>query len=282
MADKSIKPIKNLRPAENKPAADSKLIKHLAKQPLFQNAPDDVLAEIAGNVKILDLDKDDHILSAGEASHSLFIIRTGWVKVVANDDVGEEVILNHLGPGQIIGEMSLLDGKPRSSSVIVLRPATVMEIEYDAILDALNHHPDLATSLLQEMFNRVRFANAYIEETVEWCRYIAEGNYDVVQKQVERTQSTVVDMTKSDEARAGAFLSVFFKMVEGVKKREATLKEQVHLLTIKFDEAKREKSVQELTSTEFFEDLQEAAQRVREERQARLKGQSGHGKDATG
>lgn len=262
-------PFKQLWRLENTPQADEKLMKQLAKQPLFKDAPQDVLAIIAGQVKVLNLAKDDILIRAGSPSDSLFIIRTGWVKVVASDDKGEEVILNHIGPGQTIGEMSLLDRKPRSNSVIALRPAEVLEIEYDVILDLLDHHPALARSLLQEMSNRVRFANAYIEEAVEWCRHIAAGNYDFVQKQVEQTQSTVVDMTKPDHARASAFLSVFFKMVENVKKREDSLKKQVETLTIQIDEAKREQSVQELTDTEFFTELQEAARRVRAEREAK-------------
>ena len=272
-------PIKQLQPLMNTRPPDDKLIQHLARQPLFKNASQDALTLIARQVKVLNLAKDDVLIQAGNPSNSLFILRTGWVKVVALDDAGEEVILNHIGPGQTIGEMSLLDRKPRSNSVIALRPAETLEIEYDVILNLLDHHPALARSLLQEMSNRVRFANAYIEEAVEWCRHIAAGNYDFVQTQVEQTQSTVVDMTKSDHARASAFLSVFFKMVENVKEREDSLKKQVETLTIQIDEAKREQSVQELTDTEFFSELQEAAHRIRSERQAKLNTEAKHSPD---
>lgn len=258
--------LKRFKLPKDNSEAESKLIRHLAKQSLFKNAPDDILALIANQITIISLDKDDALVRKGDPSNSMFIIRTGWVKIVVEDDNGEEVILNHVGPGQTIGEMSLLDRQPRSSSVVALRTAEVMEIEYDVILTVLDKHSSLARSLLQEMFNRVRFANAYVEETVEWCRHISAGNYDFVQKQVEQTQSTVVDMTKSDQARASAFLSVFFKMVEDVKTRELNLKKEVHRLTIQIDENKRKQSVQELTDTEFFSELQDAARRIRQER----------------
>lgn len=261
--------IKKIEPSENSPQADNKLIRHLGRQPLFQNTPQNVLALIASQVKTRKLDKDAYLIRKGEPSNSLFIVRTGWVKVVSEDTNGEEVILNHIGPGQIIGEMSLMDRQPRSTSVAALRPVEVMEIEYDALLQVLDQHPALGRSLLQEMFNRVRFANAYVEEAVEWCRHMSDGNYDFVQNQVEETKSTVVDMTKSDQARASAFLAVFFRMVEAVKAREMTLKQEVHRLTIEIDEAKRQQSVQELTDTEFFSELQDAARKIREERDAR-------------
>ena len=260
-----------------RPKTDQKLIKQLSKQPLFKNTPGKVLAEIASRVKVHHLTKDDFVLRAGEASTSLFILRTGWVKIVGKDNSGEPVVLNHLGPGQVIGEMSMIDKKPRSSSVIVLRSAEVMEIDYDVILNILDQYPILGKSLLQEMFNRVRFANAYVEETVEWCRQIAAGNYDFVQDQVQETQSTVVDMTKSDEARASAFLSVFFKMVEVVKERELTLKKEVQRLAIQIDEVKRQESVKELTDSDFFEELQDAAQKIRAERAAKSKEESEQG-----
>ena len=187
---------------------------------------------------------------------------------------GEELVLNHLGPGQILGEMSLMDRRPRSNTAVVLRPAEVLEVGYDVILEVMAQHPVLAQSLLQEMFDRVRFANAYVEETVEWLRQVAAGNYDFVQSQVEQSKSTVVDMTKPDHARASALLSVLFKMIEDVKTRELELKQQVHQLSIQIDETKRQQAVDELTDTEFFEELQQAAQRVRQERQARLDQQS--------
>ena len=247
----------------------SKLVKSLARQPLFKGTPDDVLAEVATQVIIKKLADGEILIEKGAPSDSLFIIRVGWLKVLGEDSKGEEVILNHLGPGQIVGEMSVIDNQPRSNTVVVLKSAEVMEIKYDTILEVINKHPVLAISLLREMSSRVRFANAYIEETVEWCRQIADGNYGFVQKQVEQTQSTVVDITQSDHARASAFLSVFFKMIEGVKQREDELKEQVQQLTIQIDEVKRQQTVQELTDTNFFADLKAAAQKLRQDRKAK-------------
>ena len=247
----------------------STLIKSLARQPLFKGTPDEVLAQIARQVTLKTLEDGEILMHKGDPSDSLFIIRVGWLKVLGEDSQGKEVILNHLGPGQIVGEMSVIDNQPRSNTVAALKPAEVMEIKYSAILEVINRHPVLALSLLREMAGRVRFANAYIEETVEWCRQIADGNYDFVQKQVEQTQSTVIDIARSDHARAGAFLSVFFKMIKGVKQREDELKQQVQELTIQIDETKRRQSVRELTDTNFFADLKATAQKMRQERKDR-------------
>jgi CRP-like cAMP-binding protein len=248
---------------------DSKLIGYLERLPLFKGAPPAILAKLAHRVRILNLTRGDFLVRQGDASDSLFVIRTGWVKIVADGPQGEEVILNQCGPGQLIGEMSLIDQKPRSNSMIAISQAEILEIKYDAVLVVLNEYPLLALSFLRDMSDRLRFANAYIEETIVWSQHIAKGNYDFVQQRVEETQSTIVSTDLSYQARANAFLSSFFKMVEGVRKREEDLKQQVQQLIIEIDEVKRQRAVKELTETEFFEHLQTTAQKLREDRAAR-------------
>jgi len=272
MANKFSQYLQGLRAA---PQANPKIVKRLKKQPLFSHSPDRVLAKIAHKVQIRELDKGDVLVRQGQASDSLFMIYTGWVKIVAQGAQGEEVVLNQYGPGQIIGETSLFDRKPHSHTIIALRPTEAMEIKYEVVREALQEHPVLAVSFLQEMSNRVRFANAYIEESIEWCRRMAAGDYGFVQEQVEQTQPTIVDATHSDQARASAFLSVFFKMAKDIQKREEDLKRQVQQLIIEIDEVKRQREVQALTESNFFEDLQATAQKLRAERQAKLRKRRG-------
>jgi CRP-like cAMP-binding protein len=236
---------------------------------LFKGAPEAILAKLADKVRILKLARGDFLARQGDASDSLFVIRTGWIKIVAEGPNGEEVILNQCGPGQLIGEMSLIDQKPRSNSMIAISSTEVLEIKYDGVLAVLNEYPPLALSFLRDMSDRLRFANAYIEETIVWSQHIASGNYDFVQQRVSETQSTIVSTDLSYQARANAFLSSFFKMVEGVRKREEDLKQQVQQLIIEIDEVKRQRAVKELTESEFFENLQASARRMREERAAK-------------
>jgi CRP-like cAMP-binding protein len=248
---------------------DPKLISYLERLSLFKGAPEAILAKLADMVRILKLARGDFLARQGDASDSLFVIRTGWIKIVAEGPNGEEVILNQCGPGQLIGEMSLIDQKPRSNSMIAISSTEVLEIKYDGVLAVLNEYPPLALSFLRDMSDRLRFANAYIEETIVWSQHIASGNYDFVQQRVSETQSTIVSTDLSYQARANAFLSSFFKMVEGVRKREEDLKQQVQQLIIEIDEVKRQRAVKELTESEFFENLQASARRMREERAAK-------------
>lgn len=245
---------------------DTKLIKYLERLALFKDVPRAVLAKIVAEIEIHRLARGTVLIRKGDESNSLFIIRTGWVKIVAEENSEEEVVLNQCGPGQVIGEMSLIDHEPRSGTVILISAAEVLEIQYSTVLSALNDYPQLAFAFLGDMSDRMRFSNAYIEEAIQWCQYIAAGNYDFVQEQLTGVQATIIDVTKSHEARASAFLSAFFTMVEGVKEREDKLKEQVHQLTIEIDEAKRRQSVQDVVESDFFQNLKETAQKLRQSR----------------
>lgn len=259
------------KPTQEMSPEESKLIKYLSKQSLFKGAPDNILVKIVQQMTTHTLEKGDILFRQGDPSNSLFIIRKGWVNITARREGGEEVVLNQYGPGQIFGELSLFDHKPHGHTVVALRPTVLFEVKYDVILEMLNEHPELTVSFLQEMSDRVRFANTYIEESIDWCRHIAEGDYSFVQGQIGETQATIVDATVSHQARASAFLRVFFKMAESIQKREDELRQKVQDLIIEIDHVKRQQRVQEVVETEYFEDLQATARKIRETRKTRIK-----------
>jgi CRP-like cAMP-binding protein len=259
---------------------DAEILESLKKLPFFKEIPENILDKIATHSEVRELDRRDVLVRQGDLSDSLFIIRQGWVKVVAKGVQGEEIVLNQCGPGQIIGEMSLIDQEPRSNTIVALSPVKLIELKYDIILELVRESPNLMMALLRDMSSRLRFANAYIEETVEWCQQIAAGNYDFVEDQVSRSQSTIIDLSQSHQARASAFLSSFFKMVRNVRQREEGLRQQLQELIIQIDESKRQQTVTEITETSFFEDLQAAAQRLREKRNAEKPNEPQTGEDA--
>lgn len=246
--------------------ANPKMVNYLNRLQLFQNMPPPLLDYIVEKMETHTLEKGEVLVRQGALSDSLFIIRTGWVKIVdigAND---EEVILNQVGPGQVIGEMALIDETPRSNTVVAISSVTALEIKYQVVLEILEKQPLLARNFLSQMSDRVRFANAYIGESIQWCRHIAAGDYDFVADQLRLTRSTIVDMSHSHQVRASAFLSAFFEMVEDLRQREEELKQQVRQLTIEIDEVKRQQTVQEITESEFFENLQSSVQELRKRR----------------
>lgn len=261
----------------------SDIINQLKNLDFFKGIPVHILSHIATQAVVRNLETNDILGRRGDASDSMFIIRDGWIKIVFYGPSDEEVLLNQLGPGEIIGEMGLVDRQPRSGTMIALGPVDLVEIKYEAILASIRQYPDLALNFLRALINRLRFANAYIEATIEWSQHIAAGNYSFVEDQIANPPyGTVPDIAQSNEDRAAAFLMTFFKMVRDIQHREAQLKQKVQELTIQIDETKRQRAVSELTSTDFFADLQATAEQLRRRRRHLSESSTGETSDSAG
>ena len=234
-------------------------ILRIKKAFIFQGLPDDVLAALAQKVTHRQLARDSVLFRRGDAGDALYIIDEGGVKIVTENEGGGELVLNRCGPGETIGEMSLLDQEPRSASVVAVTDSEVLELKREAFFELLDQRPDLALLLIRSITSRLRFATTYIQKAIEWSKKIAEGDYSFL----DQTQP---QQAGSDEDKAGQMLAAFFKMARGVKEREEKLKREVQKLTLVIDEAKRKQEFEELTSTEFYSQLKEQAQRIRAQR----------------
>ncbi len=107
--------------------------------------------------------KGDVIVRAEESGSALFVIIQGEVKIVRNGDDGREVVLNILGPNDVFGELSLLDGEARASSVVALEAPELFTIYRKDFLALLNEYPSIAGSMLKTLARRVRKAESMIK-----------------------------------------------------------------------------------------------------------------------
>jgi len=234
---------------------------YLRKTSLFSGLSDDMLNTLAQNTTTRKLAPGDILMKKGELADSLFIINEGWVKIVTVDSKGDELIINKCGPGEIIGEMALLDSGPRSASVIALVNSEALELKRETFQDVIDNHPDVSLSIIRSYSNRLRFSTTYIERAIDWSQKIAEGDYSFI----EHTEP-VSKSTETDDDKATQLLSAFFTMVRKVKEREDGLKQQLEQLTFEIDQARRKQEFEEITSTEFYAKLKEQAKALREKR----------------
>ncbi len=138
-------------------------INFLRNVSIFEELPERDLEKIAQLVTRKTFSKGNVILMEDEIGSALFIIMEGKVKVSRLDETGREVILSILGPGEVFGEMSLLDGMKRSATVSALTDTDVFIIYRDDFLNLLNQHPQIAISLLKELTQRLRKADMQIK-----------------------------------------------------------------------------------------------------------------------
>jgi CRP/FNR family cyclic AMP-dependent transcriptional regulator len=106
--------------------------------------------------------KNAVVLTEGEMGDSLFMIRSGKVKVFIGDQEGREMILKILGPGDFFGEMSMIDKQPRSASVTTLESSVFLVLSHAAFEKCIEQVPRIATIVMRILAQRVREADKKI------------------------------------------------------------------------------------------------------------------------
>ncbi len=135
----------------------------LRKVPLFEGLTDEDLEAIAKVTISRTYDKDQIIILAEEEGDALFIIESGQVKVSIVSEDGREVILSLLGNGAVFGELSLLDGKPRSANVVATENTGLYMVRRTDFLQLIYKVPKISIALLAELAARLRKTDRKIE-----------------------------------------------------------------------------------------------------------------------
>src|SRR4029077_11718405 len=92
----------------------------------------------------------------GDPSDSLYILLKGSVKVVQASEDGREKILDILGPGEIFGELAMLDGHPRSATVTTCEPTELASISHKDFRDFVSTRSEILWKVLEALCERVR------------------------------------------------------------------------------------------------------------------------------
>lgn len=123
--------------------------------PLFLGLDENELRALSAHANVQTFQKNAIIVNAGDRTDSIFIIRSGRVKVFLTNEDGKEVTLNVHGPGEYFGEM-VLDEGPRSASVITLETSKFLIISKTDFKRFLGEHPAFAMKLIDRLMHRVR------------------------------------------------------------------------------------------------------------------------------
>ena len=233
----------------------------------FSTLPLSDLAVIAGQLRVENFACDDILFQRGDPGDAFHIIVRGWVNAFVTSDEGSMIVLNQFGPGDIFGEMALLDNKPRSAGIMALTPLEILTLNRAEFLAVLREHPSVALETLRGLSHKLRFAATYVEKAVAWSQRIADGDYSMVLDEIEASQHEVVGARESDDFSVRALLSALYKLTQGVQQREDELRQEISALKlrIEIDEEKRQAQVQAITESPFFASLKAQVQKIREE-----------------
>src|SRR5262245_10615959 len=110
---------------------------------LFSALPQHLSALLFANAMPVHLAADQMLFVAGDPGNGCYRIEQGLLKVSIVSASGAERILAILGPGAIVGELAMLDGLPRSASVVALRDSELLFVSNEKFHECARKHPDL-------------------------------------------------------------------------------------------------------------------------------------------
>lgn len=134
--------------------------------PVFADLDDETYAAVRGVMVSTSVRRGEVLFREGEPGDRFWVIAAGKVKLGHAAPDGRESLLAVLGPGEIVGELSVYDPGPRTATATVLAPSTFLELEHAKFLQLLQEHPALSNQLLRSLAQRLRKTNAALADLV--------------------------------------------------------------------------------------------------------------------
>lgn len=125
----------------------------LSALPMFAALPASARARLERAARLTQVPAGAYLMREGDPPGSAYIVRTGRLEVILGDTVVRE-----LGAGQVLGELALLSGEPRSATVRARRDTTLTEIPRQAFDEVLETDPAAARYVLTQVADRLRTA----------------------------------------------------------------------------------------------------------------------------
>ena len=156
------------------------LVEKLTRFDFFKPLPVDVVEDLSKRFTTTNLTANEVLFNKGDEGDALYLLERGNLKMVSTDREGNEVVLNQVGPGAIIGEMALIDREPRSAGVVALNDVALLKLSTEDFLNTMRAQPEMGLEIARTLIQRLRFSTTYIENAIEWSQLIAKGDYEFI------------------------------------------------------------------------------------------------------
>ncbi|HEU0090503.1 MAG TPA: DUF1003 domain-containing protein [Vicinamibacteria bacterium] len=158
----------------------------LAEIPFFHFLDDSERVSLAAQLEEVRVPEGQVLFNYGEPGDCLYVIRSGKAEVFFKDDTGTRIVLEVAGSGDVVGELSLLDGGPRTASVVVTETLEALRLDRGDLDQFLRTHPAAAIDLMSSMGRRLRVS-------AERLRHTASRNVNVEAEDMRTTVQKVAD-----------------------------------------------------------------------------------------
>ncbi|MFC4600417.1 Crp/Fnr family transcriptional regulator [Cohnella hongkongensis] len=140
------------------------MIEWLKKVSLFDNLNDEQLEHVLRISQRKTFPAGTLLFQEKELGLAFYVVLSGSIKLFTRGGNGEEKILSLVSSGESFGELSLLDGRPRSASARTLEKTTVLELASEQFMSLLQDHFDITRGILAELCRRLRATNEHVND----------------------------------------------------------------------------------------------------------------------
>lgn len=123
----------------------------LRRARLFAELDEETLAALADRSVERSFRRHARLFHQGDPGSGLYVLASGLVKLIVTSEDGEEMVLVTLGQGEAFGELSIVDGGPRSASAEALEPTVALVITREVLLDLATRDRGLTDALLRTL-----------------------------------------------------------------------------------------------------------------------------------
>ena len=134
---------------------------HLQKIPFLAGVDEAALKLVEAALVVKKVERGNRVLEKGDTGEHLFFLLAGRLQVVDLHEDGREIGLNFLAPGDYFGELSIIDGLPRSATVLACENSLIGLLPRTQALDLIYHNPLLVERMLKRMCSSIRNATNY-------------------------------------------------------------------------------------------------------------------------
>lgn len=138
----------------------------LARSSLFALLDEDERVALAQRLEARRFAAGQTLFERGDPGAVLFLVKTGRVRTSLRNDAGETIVLAEHVPGDVFGEISLFDGRPRTATALAAEDSEVLTLEREDLLPFLTVHPHAALDLLAVMAGRLRESGDILRRSV--------------------------------------------------------------------------------------------------------------------
>ena len=193
----------------------------LRRAQVFSTLSDDELAHVARVTMARRFDAGATVFKEGDEGSTCYIVRAGRTRAIREHPDGRSITLAHFGPGDIFGEMAMLDGERRSATVEATEDTEAIAILSADMHRLLREHADISVKLIAALGQRLRDTNerltrqsfqtvqsrvaATLVQLVAAARESGAGEGDVL---ITTTQAELAQLAGTSRESASRFLAV--------------------------------------------------------------------------